>query len=135
MASTITELCCLDLTVQLLPGQIDAGDSVAQNRKLVFTITLTIAPNLPQTLCVRITDADDPQVLLTSCVSAADYPGLKAAQGLLVDFQSFPQYLIQLLQSCQQQHGQLQPRMGVMLSGCGAVPGLLGETAGHPPQS
>ncbi|XP_018019246.1 spindle assembly abnormal protein 6 homolog isoform X1 [Hyalella azteca] len=135
MASSVTELCCLDLEVQLLPGQVDAGASVAQNRKLTFTITLNIKPNLPQTLCVWITDADDPQVLLTSCVSAADYPSLKAAQGLLVDFQSFQQHLIQLLQSCQQQqHGQLQPRMGLVLSGCGAVPGLLGETAGHPPQ-
>jgi hypothetical protein len=51
MASSITELCCLDLLVQLLPGQIDAEALVAQNRKLTFTITLTIQPNLPQVDC------------------------------------------------------------------------------------
>ena len=55
-----------------------------------------------QNLVIRITDEDDPLVYYTSQINNSDFLRVKEEQGLLIEFENFPQQLISLLDLCKQ---------------------------------
>lgn len=61
-------------------------------------------------LVIRLTDDTDPFFLYNLVISEEDFQSLKLQQGLLVDFLSFPQKFIDLLQQCMQEHVKETPR-------------------------
>lgn len=54
----------------------------------------------PQNLSIQITDEDDPFILYSLLVSEVDFQTIKEQQGLLVEYDKFPQQLIKLLHLC-----------------------------------
>ncbi|KAI6655783.1 Chain A, Serine/threonine-protein kinase PLK4 [Oopsacas minuta] len=68
-----------------------------------------------QELILRLTDDSDPFFLHTLALSEEEYSDLKSQQGLLIDFASFPQKLIELLTLCRAQHSKEQPKFVLQL--------------------
>ncbi|XP_046426131.1 spindle assembly abnormal protein 6 homolog [Neodiprion virginianus] len=60
-----------------------------------------ISPVCRKSLCVLLSDDDDPCFLYSLFVNDDDFKVLKAQQGLLVDFDNFATQLICLLEQCQ----------------------------------
>ena len=48
---------------------------------------------------VKITSETDPLLLKTTAINSVVYEQLKASQDLIVDFESFPRHLIELIHS------------------------------------
>lgn len=118
------ELCCLEVSVQVSavsPSSVVAASP--QTCCLTISILLRGPATSPQAVELRITNPSEPLLLLSSVVAAADYPALRQNQGLLVEFNLFPQRLVELLQLCRQEQDSLQPKFVLVLSGAG--PGLL----------
>nr|XP_057929336.1 spindle assembly abnormal protein 6 homolog isoform X2 [Doryrhamphus excisus] len=67
-------------------------------------------------LLVRLTDDLDPSFLFNLTISEEDYQSLKVQQGLLIDFSSFPEKLIELLGLCQSEQHSNHPRFQLLLS-------------------
>lgn len=59
---------------------------------------------------MRLTDEQDPFVLLSSVVREEDYHNLRQRQGLLVDFSAFPHKFVELVNSCIQEASKESPR-------------------------
>ncbi|CAG5093737.1 Similar to SASS6: Spindle assembly abnormal protein 6 homolog (Gallus gallus) [Cotesia congregata] len=78
-----------------------------------------ISPVCRKTLCVLLSDDDDPCFLYSLLITEDDFKVLKAQQGLLVDFDNFATQLIHLLE---QSHGsmsgasKLPPKFLLLLS-------------------
>uniref|UniRef100_A0A3Q2DXM9 Spindle assembly abnormal protein 6 homolog n=1 Tax=Cyprinodon variegatus TaxID=28743 RepID=A0A3Q2DXM9_CYPVA len=69
-----------------------------------------------QDLLVKLTDDADPFFLFTLPVSEEDYQSLKVQQGLLIDFASFPQKFIDLLNLCNAEPDADNPRFLLQLT-------------------
>ena len=70
----------------------------------------TTSPLHKKDLIVRITKDSDPLFVYTLCLSEDDFRELKTQQGLLVDFNSFPQNLVGLLEDCIKEQNKDEPR-------------------------
>uniref|UniRef100_A0A3P8SCU9 SAS-6 centriolar assembly protein n=1 Tax=Amphiprion percula TaxID=161767 RepID=A0A3P8SCU9_AMPPE len=67
-------------------------------------------------LLVRLTDNGDPYFLFNLTISEEDFQTLKVQQGLLIDFASFPQKFIELLNLCYSEQESDSPRFLLYLS-------------------
>ncbi|MEQ2186197.1 Spindle assembly abnormal protein 6, partial [Goodea atripinnis] len=76
---------------------------------------LTTTPVHRKDLLVKLTDDTDPYFLFTLPISEEDFQSLKVQQGLLIDFASFPQKFIDLLNLCSLEQDSDNPRYGQML--------------------
>uniref|UniRef100_A0AAY4BES0 Spindle assembly abnormal protein 6 homolog n=1 Tax=Denticeps clupeoides TaxID=299321 RepID=A0AAY4BES0_9TELE len=79
-------------------------------------------------LIVRLTDDADLYFLYNLIISEEDFQSLKVQQGLLIDFASFPQKFIDLLDQCITEQGKDNPRFLLQLC-CPST------TLGHGPAS
>ena len=77
---------------------------------------LTLHPVHKRELLVRLTDDKDPCFLYNLAISEEDFQSLKVQQGLLVDFVSFPQKFIDLLNQCIAEQDKDSPRFLLELS-------------------
>ncbi|XP_062307055.1 spindle assembly abnormal protein 6 homolog [Osmerus eperlanus] len=77
---------------------------------------LTLNPVHKRELLVRLTDDKDPCFLYNLAISEEDFQSLKVQQGLLVDFVSFPQKFIDLLNLCIAEQDKDSPRFLLELS-------------------
>uniref|UniRef100_A0A671X9T8 Spindle assembly abnormal protein 6 homolog n=1 Tax=Sparus aurata TaxID=8175 RepID=A0A671X9T8_SPAAU len=71
---------------------------------------------LPLDLLVKLTDDIDPYFLFNLSISEEDFQSLKVQQGLLIDFASFPQKFIDLLNLCYSEQETDNPRFLLHLS-------------------
>ncbi|KAL8586781.1 hypothetical protein ACOMHN_061294 [Nucella lapillus] len=69
-----------------------------------------------QELLVRLTDEKDLFFLYSLCLGEEDFQSLKIQQGLLVDFSSFPQKFMDLLNMCLQEEHRDNPKFVLHLS-------------------
>ncbi|XP_061635529.1 spindle assembly abnormal protein 6 homolog isoform X2 [Phyllopteryx taeniolatus] len=67
-------------------------------------------------LVVRLTDDTDPYFLFNLTLCQEDFQSLKVQQGLLIEFTSFPEKLIELLHQCQSEQSSSHPRFQLLLS-------------------
>ncbi|KAK7100422.1 spindle assembly abnormal protein 6 homolog [Littorina saxatilis] len=67
-------------------------------------------PLTKKELLVRLTDEKDLFFLYTLCIGEEDFQSLKVQQGLLVDFSSFPQKFMDLLNTCVQEEHRDSPK-------------------------
>eukprot|EP00088_Acartia_fossae_P008626 TRINITY_DN14146_c0_g1_i1.p1 TRINITY_DN14146_c0_g1~~TRINITY_DN14146_c0_g1_i1.p1 ORF type:complete len:683 (+),score=187.53 TRINITY_DN14146_c0_g1_i1:221-2050(+) len=58
---------------------------------------------------IQVTDKHDPMLFYSLCIAEEDFQNLKASQGLLVDFTTFPGMLAQLLDKCEQEGDNSSP--------------------------
>ncbi|XP_013863508.1 spindle assembly abnormal protein 6 homolog [Austrofundulus limnaeus] len=70
------------------------------NIRVTIELQLTTSPVHKRDLLVRLTDDIDPYFLFNLSISEEDFQSLKVQQGLLIDFGSFPQKFIDLLNLC-----------------------------------
>lgn len=68
--------------------------------KLVVCYVTVVSPVSEKSLSIQITDDDDPFMLYTLVISEVDFQAIKEQQGLLVEYDKFPQQLIKLLHLC-----------------------------------
>lgn len=73
-------------------------------------------PLTKKELVVRLTDEKDLFFLYTLCIGEEDFQSLKVQQGLLVDFASFPQRFMNLLNSCLQDENKDSPKYVLQLT-------------------
>lgn len=71
---------------------------------------------MPQVLRIHASSENDPYFLHTLEVTEDDFQCLKADQGILVDFASFPGKIISLLERCIGSHAADTPRFQAVLS-------------------
>ncbi|XP_050693351.1 spindle assembly abnormal protein 6 homolog isoform X2 [Eriocheir sinensis] len=97
---------------------VEAGAAVssATRRYLKLLVELRLKPSAPsKELLVRLTDEQDPFMLLSSVVREEDYHTLRQRQGLLVDFSAFPHKFVELVNSCIQEASKDSPRFLLVL--------------------
>ncbi len=70
----------------------------------------TRRPGARQVLRIQLSSEEDAQFLHTLEVSEEEFQGLKAEQGILVDFGSFPGKVVSLLQKCAAERAAQPPR-------------------------
>ncbi|KAM4547631.1 spindle assembly abnormal protein 6 homolog isoform 2-T2 [Odontesthes bonariensis] len=80
------------------------------NVRVSIELQLTTNPVHKKDLLVRITDDIDPYFLFNLSISEEDFQSLKVQQGLLIDFASFPQKFIDLLNLCYSEQQSDNPR-------------------------
>ncbi|XP_011404281.1 PREDICTED: spindle assembly abnormal protein 6 homolog [Amphimedon queenslandica] len=100
-----------------LPVTVKKGDREECQSNVGITIlfnTIT-SPISKKELIVRLTDEKDPFFLYTLTINEDDFQQLKAQQGLLVDFATFPQKFIDLLQLCLGEADQESPKFILQL--------------------
>uniref|UniRef100_A0A8C7I1V5 Spindle assembly abnormal protein 6 homolog n=1 Tax=Oncorhynchus kisutch TaxID=8019 RepID=A0A8C7I1V5_ONCKI len=86
------------------------------NIRVGIELQLTTNPVHKRDLLVRLTDDTDPYFLYNLAISEEDFQSLKVQQGLLVDFASFPQKFIDLLNQCISEQDKENPRFLLQLS-------------------
>ncbi|KAM9832000.1 LOW QUALITY PROTEIN: spindle assembly abnormal protein 6 homolog [Neosynchiropus ocellatus] len=86
------------------------------NIRVTIELQLTTSPVHKRDLLVRLTDDADPYFLFNLSISEEDFQSLKVQQGLLIDFASFPQKFIDLLNLCSSEQGSENPRFLLHLS-------------------
>ncbi|XP_038856433.1 spindle assembly abnormal protein 6 homolog [Salvelinus namaycush] len=86
------------------------------NIRVCIELQLTTNPVHKRDLLVRLTDDTDPYFLYNLSISEEDFQSLKVQQGLLVDFASFPQKFIDLLNQCISEQDKENPRFLLQLS-------------------
>ncbi|KAF3691377.1 Spindle assembly abnormal protein 6 -like protein [Channa argus] len=86
------------------------------NIRVTIDLQLTTSPVHKRDLLVRLTDDTDPYFLFSLCISEEDFQSLKVQQGLLIDFASFPQKFIDLLNLCYSEQESDHPRFLLQLS-------------------
>ncbi|XP_068449373.1 spindle assembly abnormal protein 6 homolog [Clinocottus analis] len=79
-------------------------------------LQLTNSPVHKRDLLVRLTDDTDPYFLFNLSISEEDFQSLKVQQRLLIDFASFPQKFIDLLNLCYSEQESENPRFLLQLS-------------------
>uniref|UniRef100_A0A4W4FK25 Spindle assembly abnormal protein 6 homolog n=1 Tax=Electrophorus electricus TaxID=8005 RepID=A0A4W4FK25_ELEEL len=82
---------------------------------------LTSSPIHRRDLVVRLTDDADLFFLYNLVISEEDFQSLKVQQGLLIDFTSFPQKFIDLLDQCISEQDKENPRFLLQLSTSSSV--------------
>ncbi|KAM7410664.1 hypothetical protein PAMA_001887 [Pampus argenteus] len=80
------------------------------NIRVTIELQLTTSPVHKRDLLVRLTDDTDPYFLFNLSISEEDFQSLKIQQGLLIDFASFPQKFIDLLNLCYSEQESDNPR-------------------------
>ncbi|GLD67683.1 spindle assembly abnormal protein 6 homolog isoform X2 [Lates japonicus] len=86
------------------------------NIRVTIELQLTTSPVHKRDLLVRLTDDLDPYFLFNLSISEEDFQSLKVQQGLLIDFASFPQKFIDLLNLCYSEQESDNPRFLLHLS-------------------
>ncbi|KAK5869387.1 hypothetical protein PBY51_024110 [Eleginops maclovinus] len=86
------------------------------NIRVTIELQLTNSPVHKRDLLVRLTDDLDPYFLFNLSISEEDFQSLKVQQGLLIDFASFPQKFIDLLNLCYSEQASENPRFLLHLS-------------------
>ncbi|XP_062250917.1 spindle assembly abnormal protein 6 homolog isoform X1 [Platichthys flesus] len=86
------------------------------NIRVIINLQLTTSPVHKRDLLVRLTDDLDPYFLFNLSISEEDFQSLKVQQGLLIDFASFPQKFIDLLNLCFSEQESENPRFLLHLS-------------------
>ncbi|XP_074493028.1 spindle assembly abnormal protein 6 homolog [Sebastes fasciatus] len=86
------------------------------NIRVTIVLQLTTSPVHKRDLLVRLTDDIDPYFLFNLSISEEDFQSLKVQQGLLIDFASFPQKFIDLLNLCYSEQESDNPRFLLHLS-------------------
>ncbi|KAJ7993273.1 hypothetical protein DPEC_G00270730 [Dallia pectoralis] len=86
------------------------------NIRVSIELQLTTNPVHKRDLLVRLTDDTDPYFLYNLAISEEDFQSLKVQQGLLVDFASFPQKFIDLLNQCISEQDRDHPKFLLQLS-------------------
>ena len=77
---------------------------------MLIPLMAGLSPGALQTLRLSLSSEDDLLFLHTLEVNEEDFQTLKADQGILVDFTSFPQKVVSLLQKCLDCKDETQPR-------------------------
>ncbi|XP_068599856.1 spindle assembly abnormal protein 6 homolog [Brachionichthys hirsutus] len=97
---------------------VRCGDCEDRRASLRVTIKLQLfsSPAHRKDLLVKLTDDLDPYFLFTLSISEDDFQSLKVQQGLLIDFGSFPQKFIELLNLCHSEQEADSPRFVLHLS-------------------
>lgn len=97
---------------KLLQVRVKCKDCDDRRTDIRVTIEqqLTTNPVHKRELLVRLTDDTDPCFLYNLAISEEDFQSLKVQQGLLVDFVSFPQKFIDLLNLCISEQDKDSPR-------------------------
>ncbi|XP_047442269.1 spindle assembly abnormal protein 6 homolog [Mugil cephalus] len=86
------------------------------NVRVTIELQLSTSPVHKRDLQVRLTDDVDPYFLFKLSISEEDFQSLKVQQGLLIDFASFPQKFIDLLNLCYSEQESDNPRFLLCLS-------------------
>ncbi|KDR19091.1 spindle assembly abnormal protein 6 homolog isoform X3 [Zootermopsis nevadensis] len=68
--------------------------------KLVVCFVTVVSPVSEKSLSIQITDDNDPFMLYTLVINEVDFQSIKEQQGLLIEYDKFPQQLIKLLHLC-----------------------------------
>ncbi|TRZ01445.1 hypothetical protein DNTS_023544 [Danionella cerebrum] len=101
--------------LQVLVRSKDGDD-----RRSVIRISIELqqasSPVHRKDLIVRLTDDTDLYFLYNLVISEEDFQSLKVQQGLLIDFTSFPQKFIDLLEQCISEQGKENPRFLLQLT-------------------
>ncbi|KAL6108616.1 sass6 [Pungitius sinensis] len=106
-----------ELFSKCLQVSVRSGD--CEERKANIRVTIELHLNSPvhkRDLLVRLTDDTDPYFLFNLSISEDDFQSLKVQQGLLIDFASFPQKFIDLLNLCYSEQKSDIPRFLLHLS-------------------
>ncbi|XP_029919104.1 spindle assembly abnormal protein 6 homolog [Myripristis murdjan] len=90
-------------------------DERKANIRVAIELQLTTSPVHKKDLLVRLTDDADPYFLFRLSISEEDFQSLKVQQGLLIDFSSFPQKFIDLLNLCMSEQESDSPRFLLQL--------------------
>ncbi|XP_032753312.1 spindle assembly abnormal protein 6 homolog isoform X2 [Rattus rattus] len=108
---------------QLVPLLVKCKDCEERRGSVRVSIELQSLSNPVhrKDLVIRLTDDTDPFFLYNLVISEEDFQSLKLQQGLLVDFLSFPQKFIDLLQQCMQEHVKETPRFLLQLTSSAAL--------------
>ncbi|XP_052395149.1 spindle assembly abnormal protein 6 homolog [Carassius gibelio] len=89
-------------------------------RRTVIRISIELQPSSSpvhrKDLVVRLTDDSDFYFLYNLVISEEDFQSLKVQQGLLIDFTSFPQKFIDLLEQCISEQDKENPRFLLQLT-------------------
>ncbi|XP_013129016.1 spindle assembly abnormal protein 6 homolog isoform X3 [Oreochromis niloticus] len=108
---------------QLEAAAVEAWQSISgqhvvikTNVRVTIELQVTTSPVHKRDLLVRITDDIDPYFLFNLAISEEDFQSLKVQQGLLIDFASFPQKFIDLLNLCISEQTSESPRFLLHLS-------------------
>ncbi|XP_041791095.1 spindle assembly abnormal protein 6 homolog [Chelmon rostratus] len=86
------------------------------NIRVTIVLQMTTSPVHKRDLLVKLTDDVDPFFLFNLSISEEDFQSLKVQQGLLIDFTSFPQKFIDLLNLCYSEQESDNPRFLLHLS-------------------
>lgn len=107
-----------ELFSKVLQVTVRCRDCEQRKANIRVTIELRTATNPAhkRDLLLKLTDDLDPFFLFTLPISDEDFQSLKVQQGLLVDFASFPQKFIDLLNLCYSQQTSENPRFLLQLS-------------------
>ncbi|XP_060884384.1 spindle assembly abnormal protein 6 homolog isoform X1 [Labrus mixtus] len=107
-----------ELFSKVLQVYVRCRDSEERRTNIRVTIELqqTTSPVHKRDLLVKLTDDKDPYFLFNLFVSEEDFQSLKVQQGLLIDFASFPQKFIDLLNLCSAEQESDNPRFLLQLS-------------------
>ncbi|XP_035504148.1 spindle assembly abnormal protein 6 homolog isoform X2 [Scophthalmus maximus] len=97
------------------------GEERRANIRVTIELQLTTSPVHKRDLLVRLTDDLDSYFLFNLSISEEDFQSLKVQQGLLIDFASFPQKFIDLLNLCYSEQESDNPRFLLHLSYQSAV--------------
>eukprot|EP00397_Hematodinium_sp_SG-2012_P012634 GEMP01012810.1.p1 GENE.GEMP01012810.1~~GEMP01012810.1.p1 ORF type:complete len:625 (+),score=132.32 GEMP01012810.1:75-1949(+) len=81
-----------------LPVRLKALDRGEKTLDLCLTMKRETSPTLHQLLHIEITDETDAFFLFTLTLGESDFHALKSEQRLLVDFQTFPEKFLEMLQ-------------------------------------
>uniref|UniRef100_A0A8C4S7N3 Spindle assembly abnormal protein 6 homolog n=1 Tax=Erpetoichthys calabaricus TaxID=27687 RepID=A0A8C4S7N3_ERPCA len=102
---------------QTLQVQIKCKDCEDRRANIRVCIELQLPKNPihKKDLIVRLTDDIDPFFFYNLIISEEDFQSIKLQQGLLVDFSSFPQKFIDLLQQCILEADKESPRFLLQL--------------------
>ncbi|XP_037530665.1 spindle assembly abnormal protein 6 homolog [Nematolebias whitei] len=95
-----------------------------EERRANIRVTIQLQLTNPvhkRDLLVRLTDDVDPYFLFNLSISEEDFLSLKVQQGLLIDFASFPQKFIDLLNLCSSEQESDSPRFLLHLTCQSAV--------------
>uniref|UniRef100_UPI0037E97D5F spindle assembly abnormal protein 6 homolog n=1 Tax=Semicossyphus pulcher TaxID=241346 RepID=UPI0037E97D5F len=107
-----------ELFSKVLHVYVRCRDSEERKANIRVTIELqqTSSPIHKRDLLVKLTDDKDPYFLFNLFISEEDFHSLKVQQGLLIDFASFPQKFIDLLNLCYAEQESVNPRFLLHLS-------------------
>uniref|UniRef100_A0A9J8CBI1 Spindle assembly abnormal protein 6 homolog n=1 Tax=Cyprinus carpio carpio TaxID=630221 RepID=A0A9J8CBI1_CYPCA len=94
--------------------QVLVKNKDTDERRSVIRISIELQPSSNpvhrKDLVVRLTDDSDFYFLYNLVISEEDFQSLKVQQGLLIDFTSFPQKFIDLLEQCISEQDKENPR-------------------------